>query len=436
MNVLGLIGFYTYLLILTKGEKVNLAPDASYDIYVESATKPVFNRCKIFVNGGRNLCQNKRGHNIVVINPDTNEYESVSFDTWDNKHEAKKMIKFLKKVKMNSVIIMAIRDSSEPNNWKDKYVSYVDSFGSETYKNDVTRGCPFIMFRRPWAMITQKLPIGKSGKRQVPSWKDCRYNSKKRGHRVVIRKNVQMFPSCPWYRDYIGHQFCSNIDWGDNAFGSKFFGWTMGSAEINSLDGNTCNGGNNCTLTLSCDPRYSAEVLTSTIYCSKEGKWPKLYECPKCESVFGLKDYWKEENVFYSESENFTIKFEVNAVRRPLEQYFYLVKQNNTVLATYRPYHRRSANEAEITWIKQFSPQLGEKLDTTRIWPHFDFYNKSTNQLDITEWNEDNKYSFTLNLYDLNEDYENKTTEFLVIDAYLKVYMHTYKKILRYDDQK
>ena len=55
---------------------------------------------------------------------------------------------------------------------------------------------------------------------------------------------------------------------------------------------------------------------------------------------------------------------------------------------------------------------------------------------DITEWNEDNKYSFTLNLYDLNEDYENKTTEFLVIDAYLKVYMHTYKKILRYDDQK
>ena len=55
------------------------------------------------------------------------------------------MIKFLKKVKMNSVIIMAIRDSSEPNNWKDKYVSYVDSFGSETHKNDVTKGCPFIM---------------------------------------------------------------------------------------------------------------------------------------------------------------------------------------------------------------------------------------------------------------------------------------------------
>ena len=75
---------------------------ASYDIYVESATKPVFNRCKIFVNGGRNLCQNKRGHNIVVINPDTNEYESVSFDTWDNKHEVRRSLT-KKKIVNNSV---------------------------------------------------------------------------------------------------------------------------------------------------------------------------------------------------------------------------------------------------------------------------------------------------------------------------------------------
>ena len=41
-------------------------------------------------------------------------------------------------------------------------------------------------------MVTQKLPIV-NGKRQVPSWKDCLYNSKKRGHRVVISKNVHLF---------------------------------------------------------------------------------------------------------------------------------------------------------------------------------------------------------------------------------------------------
>ena len=55
------------------------------------------------------------------------------------------MVKFLEGVKMNSVIIIAIRDSSEPNNWNNEQVSYVDSFGSKTYKNDVNRGCPFIM---------------------------------------------------------------------------------------------------------------------------------------------------------------------------------------------------------------------------------------------------------------------------------------------------
>ena len=55
------------------------------------------------------------------------------------------MIQFLEKVKMNSVIIMAIRDSSAESNWEDEQISYVDSYGSETHKNDVTRGCPFIM---------------------------------------------------------------------------------------------------------------------------------------------------------------------------------------------------------------------------------------------------------------------------------------------------
>ena len=55
------------------------------------------------------------------------------------------MVNYLKDVEMNSVIVMAIRDSSEPNNWNKEQISYVDSFGSETYKNDVNRGCPFIM---------------------------------------------------------------------------------------------------------------------------------------------------------------------------------------------------------------------------------------------------------------------------------------------------
>ena len=55
------------------------------------------------------------------------------------------MVKYLKNIKMKSVIIMAIRDSSEPNNWNNEQISYVDKFGSETFKNNAKRGCPFIM---------------------------------------------------------------------------------------------------------------------------------------------------------------------------------------------------------------------------------------------------------------------------------------------------
>ena len=55
------------------------------------------------------------------------------------------MVNYLKDVKMNSLILMVIKDSTEPNHWNDEQISYVDSYGSETYKNDVNKGCPFTM---------------------------------------------------------------------------------------------------------------------------------------------------------------------------------------------------------------------------------------------------------------------------------------------------
>ena len=68
-------------------KNINLQSKGSYSIKAESATRMPWDRCQIFVNKGRNLCQNKRGHNIVVIDPDTDEYQSVSFDTWGHKQE-------------------------------------------------------------------------------------------------------------------------------------------------------------------------------------------------------------------------------------------------------------------------------------------------------------------------------------------------------------
>ena len=72
------------------------------NVYAESAGYHGGDTCVINVIGGstgrlwrrlpdktlsRNLCQNSRGHNIVVVDPITEEFESVNFDTWWTKHE-------------------------------------------------------------------------------------------------------------------------------------------------------------------------------------------------------------------------------------------------------------------------------------------------------------------------------------------------------------
>ena len=55
------------------------------------------------------------------------------------------MVGFLMKVKMNNIVLMAIKDSSWPGHWTDPRITYVDRFGSETHKNDRMKGCPFTM---------------------------------------------------------------------------------------------------------------------------------------------------------------------------------------------------------------------------------------------------------------------------------------------------
>ena len=65
------------------------------EIYAESGGYYGDNKCIIKLNDGPNICQNKRGHNIVVIDPRTEEYESVSFDTYKSKDEVLVYVFFL-----------------------------------------------------------------------------------------------------------------------------------------------------------------------------------------------------------------------------------------------------------------------------------------------------------------------------------------------------
>ena len=80
------------------------------------------------------------------------------------------MVDYLKGVKMNSVIIMAIRDSSRLKHWEQDWIDYVDGYGSKPLRNpanlgygwlDLTLeplyiGCPFILCKFHVIKLDQK----------------------------------------------------------------------------------------------------------------------------------------------------------------------------------------------------------------------------------------------------------------------------------------
>ena len=59
------------------------------------------------------------------------------------------MVDYLKGVKAHNLVIIAVKDSTWPWNWKQEWIEYVDRFGSRTYQNtsertiDEEKGCPF-----------------------------------------------------------------------------------------------------------------------------------------------------------------------------------------------------------------------------------------------------------------------------------------------------
>jgi len=70
--------------------QINRWKHRAYDIRAKSSAYSDGEDCEIVINGSPNLCQNNRGHNIVVIDKVKNEYESVNFDTYKSEDEAKK----------------------------------------------------------------------------------------------------------------------------------------------------------------------------------------------------------------------------------------------------------------------------------------------------------------------------------------------------------
>jgi len=145
-------------------------------LYIESAGLEDGLACVIKLNGGENICQNHRGHNVVVINPLTGNIISKAFDTHGSSDQVTDLINFLKDdVAFGSIIIIAVRDSTNENRFFANSVAYLEKLGAGI------EGCPVkIGIRDSWAMLTLKRRDGK-----IPDWFDCKHVAKLRGKAII-----------------------------------------------------------------------------------------------------------------------------------------------------------------------------------------------------------------------------------------------------------
>jgi len=298
----------------TKSAKVINAPyDGTYDVYAKSSGYHGDNECIIKINNGPNICQNKRGHNIVVIDPITDEYESVSFDTYYSEEEAARMVKYLRKVKMNSMIIMAIKDSSYQSNWPRSMVSEVDAYGSA--------GCPFTMYRRPWVLVTQKLPIVNGLTRELPDWKTCKYDNDYYASAVAeVKVNLQTYCYPPHWENHK----CS-----EKALYSP-------DKEIRTPYG--CYAAAGCRQLVWCDMRYSVSKNTETWRCERNGTWSGTDRCPVCKSKLGIEKKFDSENVDVLVGENKTLQFKFKTVMKLDEYFWFFTWYNKAPIDEYQPF--------------------------------------------------------------------------------------------------
>jgi len=82
------------------------------DIIIRSAPGSVGNYAQILING-KDVSQNKRGYNIVILNFNTGVVEeSKSFDTHGSKDDVKKMMEFINRIENGKIICVAVSDEA------------------------------------------------------------------------------------------------------------------------------------------------------------------------------------------------------------------------------------------------------------------------------------------------------------------------------------
>jgi len=315
MRTYQLLYALTCFVLITKSVKVSPpkvnppSVNGEFKVYSKSSGAYGDRECVIRINGGDNLCENKRGHNVVVVNPISLEYESVSFDTSRDPEAPQRMVAYLSEVRTDMLIVMALKDSTRQGEgyWKEEHMSYIDSYGSETiYDHGVGRviendGCPFNVGYNAWTLVTQKRPLVpfiSAMERILPDWVTCSYKENIQ-HSAVIDKVVNLTLPCDTDERT---DLCSN----DLAF--SYF--KNVNAHRNRY---SCLKDDNCQIRSACLTGYTVAGNSEVNNCGWDGRFTN-YKCPSCKSIFGLEKKDILEKVTIYEGHDSSIKFEFKPI--------------------------------------------------------------------------------------------------------------------------
>jgi hypothetical protein len=90
-------------------------PQSPVNVVVQSAGSEVGDFAHIYVNGV-DAAQNRRGYNLVVIDPATGNLEaSVAFDTFASADESTRLAQFIAQIPKGKMVVAAVRDEASRN---------------------------------------------------------------------------------------------------------------------------------------------------------------------------------------------------------------------------------------------------------------------------------------------------------------------------------
>jgi len=143
----------------------------------QSSGYNVGDNCSITINGTEH-CPNLIGHNVVVVDPETNEITSRNFNTYWVEEDVHRLVNYLKSLKYYSIVVICVADAYAKEYFTSFHVTNLNNF---IPKNS---DCPIdIPWRSSWTLISQKMPPGE----KIPKWAKCEYSADKS---VIIKTDA------------------------------------------------------------------------------------------------------------------------------------------------------------------------------------------------------------------------------------------------------